>query len=154
MTEGASSAIGDLIRRIGERGLAATAEEITRIRNHFGHRVLPTTPTRRVRAKHDQHVVARREWPSETTEDEYLDCLRDVVTDWRSGAYLTRDELEDTWTLYFVGRVRRSWRGPMTGGRVVVLFNGEQQFWITGFQADEGDAYVEQQGGRWLKRPS
>ena len=42
----------------------------------------------------------------------------------------------------------------MTGGRVVVLFNGEQQFWITGFQADEGDAYVEQQGGRWLKRPS
>jgi hypothetical protein len=42
----------------------------------------------------------------------------------------------------------------MTGGRVVVLFNGEQQFWITGFQADEGDEYVEQQGGRWLKRPS
>ena len=99
-------------------------------------------------------MVARREWPSETTEDEYLDCLRDVVTEWRSGVYLARDELEDSWTLYFVGRVRRSWRGPMTGGRVVVLFNGEQQFWITGFQADEGDAYVEQQDGRWLKRPS
>lgn len=154
MTERDASDIGDVVRRIGERGHAPTDDELSRLREFFGHRVLPDRPTRRVGTKHDQHVVAREEWPPDTTEGEYLESLRVVVTDWRSGIYLARDELEESWTLYFIGRVRRSWRGPMAGARVVVLFNGEQEFWITGFQADEGDAYVEQQGGLWLKRPS
>jgi hypothetical protein len=146
--------ISDLVQRIGESGQLAAADELVRIRDYFGRRVLPSLPNRRVRMKHDQHVVTREEWPSDTTEVEYLESLRTIVTDWRSGVYLARDEIEGTWTLYFVGRVRRSWRGRMTGQRVVVLFNGEQQFWITGFQADEGDYYVDQQGGSWLKRPS
>jgi hypothetical protein len=154
VTEHDTSGVGDLVRRIGESGGAAAPDELAQIRDFFGHRVLPDRPTRRVRAKHDQHVVAREEWPADTSEDDYLESLRAVVTDWRSGIYLARDEVEESWTLYFVGRVRRSWRGPMSGVRVVVLFNGEQQFWITGFQADEGDAYVEQQGGLWLKLPS
>lgn len=128
MTEHDASDIGDLVRRMGERGQAPALNELARIRDFFGNRVLPGRRTRRVRAKHDQHVVAREEWPSDTTEDEYLECLRAVMTDRRSGAYLARDGVEGSWTLYFVGRVRRTWRGPMTGVRVVVLFNGEQQF--------------------------
>lgn len=47
-----------------------------------------------------------------------------------------------------------AWRGRVPGRCVVVLFNAERQFWITGFQADEGHIYVDQQGGFWLKQPS
>ena len=75
------SEIGDLIRRIGERGSVATPDELTNLRERFGLHVLPTFPTRRVRLKHDQHVATRREWPVDTTEEEYLDSLREVVTD-------------------------------------------------------------------------
>lgn len=154
MTVDDDSDVGGLVRRIGEIGRLATTDELAKLRDYFSRHVLPGHPTQRVRAKHDQHVVTREEWPSDTTDEAYLESLRAVVADWRSGVYLARDELEETWTLYFVGRVRRTWRGRMTGQRVVVLFNGERQFWITGFQADEGDFYVEQQGGLWLKRPS
>jgi hypothetical protein len=57
-------------------------------------------------------------------------------------------------TMYFVGPVRYRWRGPYAGQRVVVLFNAERLFWITGFQAEAGDSYVDQQAGFWVYHPS
>ena len=75
------------------------------------------------------------------------------VEDVSSSIYLARAVAEVTWTLYFVGRVRREWRGEYAGARVVVLFNGERHFWITGFQPENDDSYVDRQGGFWVYRP-
>src|SRR6266536_2949133 len=127
------AAIRDLVRRLGETGQPATPAELARLRDFFAHQVLPAGVTTRVRAKHDLHVVTRAEWPSDTTEEEYLESLRSTVEDWRSGIFLAWDELEGRWTVCFVGRVRRAWRGHRAGSRLVVLFNGERLFWITGF---------------------
>ena len=33
------------------------------------------------------------------------------------------------------------------------LFRREPQRWITGFQARDGDGYVERQGGYWMFQP-
>jgi len=133
VTDDNYSGIRDLVRRIGETGGLVTTDEVARLREHFSRHVLPSLPTRRIRAKYDQHVVTREEWPSDTTDVEYLESLRTVVADVQGGVYLARDDIEGTWTLYFVGRVRRTWRGRMAGQRVVVLFNGEQQFWVNRF---------------------
>jgi hypothetical protein len=50
----------------------------------------------------------------------------------RSGIYLVEDEIERTWTIYFVGRVPYRWQGRHAGQRVVVLFNAERHFWSMG----------------------
>jgi len=105
------AAIRGLVRRLGERGQAATPAELARFRDFFAYQVLPVQVTTRVRAKHDLHVVTRAEWPSDTTDEEYLESLRATVADRRGGIFLARDDLDWTWTVYFVGRVHRAWRG-------------------------------------------
>ena len=46
-----------------------------------------------------------------TTPEEYLESLRDAVLDGRSSIYLTDRIGAADWALYFVGAVRRAWRG-------------------------------------------
>jgi hypothetical protein len=113
----------------------------------------PIRPTRRVREKHAQHVEDDVQWPDDTSAEEYLESLREVTLNPRSGIYLVEDEIEWTWTIYFVGRVPYRWQGRHAGQRIVVLFNAERLFWITGFQAEAGDDYVDRQHGFWVRGP-
>jgi hypothetical protein len=131
----------------------ATPAQARRIRQLFAERGLPPTATGRVLQKHRQHVEERGEWPGDTTPDEYLESLRSTVLDARSAIYAAFEVELDDWVVYFVGSVRREWRGPRAGRRVVVLFRRDPQRWITGFQARDGDSYVESQGGGWVFRP-
>ena len=142
-----------LIQRLAEGRRSATEREAVQIRALFAERCLPFDVTPRVRLKYEQHVHEGAEWPSDTTPEEYLESLRSTVKDQRSGMYATFEIELDDWTVYFVGRVRRPWRGVRAGQRIVVLFRREPQRWITGFQARDGDAYVENQEGSWLFRP-
>jgi hypothetical protein len=142
-----------LVQQLAETQRTASAQQAARIRELYARRGLPEAVTPRVQQKHDQHVDQRGEWPSGTTPEEYLESLRTTVTDARSGIYATFEPELDDWVVYFVGRVRRAWRGPRAGERVVVLFRREPQRWITGFQARDGDAYVDSQGGSWVFLP-
>ena len=131
----------------------ASSSEAARLRQFFAVQVLPFQPTRRVWEKHAKHIEDDRQWPDDTSADEYLDSLRDVVLSPRSGMYLVEPEIEDTWTIYFVGSVPYRSQGRYPGIRIVVLFNAERHFWITGFQAEVGDAYVDRQPGFWTHFP-
>jgi hypothetical protein len=142
-----------LVQQLAEGQRTASTQQATRIRELYARRGLPETVTTRVQQKYDQHVEQRGEWPSDTTPEEYLESLRSTVTDDRSAIYTTFEPELDDWVVYFVGRVRRAWRGPRAGERVVVLFRREPQRWITGFQARNGDAYVDSQGGSWVFLP-
>lgn len=146
------AAIRRLVRELGAAGGArpATPEEIGRLRDFFGRRVLRAYVDRYILAKYRLHVERDAQWPDDTTPEEFLACLRETVLDGRSAIYLTNENDDGEWAIYFVGRVRRAWRGPGGHDRVVVLFNGERQILVTAFQADHGDAYVSQQGGFWV----
>jgi len=145
--------VPQLVLRLAEDQRQATLDEATQIRSLFAQRGLPSHVTERVRLKHEEHVDERGEWPSDTTPDDYLESLRLTVTDARSAIYATFEVELDEWAIYFVGRVRREWRGRRSGQRIVVLFRREPQRWITGFQARDGDSYVESQGGYWMFYP-
>jgi hypothetical protein len=132
---------------------AATPAEVAQLRHFFAVHALPDQPTRRVREKHAQHVEDDRQWPEDTSTEEYLESLREVILDPRSVIYLVEEEIERTLTIYFVGRVPYRWQGRHAGQRVVVLFNAERHFWITGFQAEAGDDYVARQHGFWARGP-
>jgi hypothetical protein len=144
--------IRQLVRDLGEAGgsRGATPEEIARLRDFFGRRVLRDHVDAYVQRKYDQHVVERLEWPADTTPDEYLESLRETVLDPRSIIYLTDKVGATDWAIYFVGPVRRAWRGPSSSNRIAVLFNAERHLLITGFQPLDGDMYIEQQGGFWV----
>jgi hypothetical protein len=141
-----------LIRELGEAGGARTAtpEEVAQLRDFFGRRVLRAYPDAYVQRKYDQHVVERQEWPADTTPDEYLESLRETVLSERSSLYLAMYDGNGDWSIYFVGAVRRIWRGPEGANRLFVAFNAEQHFLITGFQPPDGDMYVERQRGFWV----
>jgi hypothetical protein len=148
------SEIRQLVRELGVAGgtRAVSPGEIARLRSFFGRRVLREHVDAYILRKYDQHVVDRLEWPTDTTPEEYLESLRETVLDPRSGIYLAIYDGDTDWSVYFVGAVRRVWRGRDSGSRLFVAFNAERHFLITGFQPPDGDAYVEQQGGFWVYR--
>jgi hypothetical protein len=147
--------IADLVRRLGEGHGRTPAEpgEIERLRTFFGHHVVPVRPDAYILGKFKQHVEGDGHWPEDTTPDQYLDSLRETILDSNGAIYLTDDRIDGEWTIYFVGRVRRAWRGPAGSNRLVVIFNAERPLLITGFQPSRGDDYVDRQGGFWLYRP-
>ena len=142
-------AIRRLVRELGAAGGArpATPEEIGRRRDFFGRRVLRSYVDDYILAKYRTHVERDAQWPEDTTPEEFLESLRQTVLDTSSSLYLTNQDDEGQWTIYFVGRVRRALRGPGASDRIVVLFNGERHFLVTAFQPEAGSAYVDQQGG-------
>jgi hypothetical protein len=143
------SSVIDLIRQITTAPRAVTPSELEHLRRHFARHVLPLQPTPRVLTKHGKHVEDDGQWPDDVSPDEYLESLRETMLSISSSIYLAEAEIERTWTIYFVGPVRYRWRGRHAGSRVVVLFNAERFFWITGFQAEAGDTYVDRQDGFW-----
>ena len=145
--------IAERIRQLAERGEPATPFEVQQIRALFTERALPSAVTQKVLQKYEHHVVDRFEWPSDTTPEEYLESLHATVASEHTGIYAVFEMELDDWVLYFVGRVRRAWRGRRAGLQVLVLFKREPQRWITGFQARDGIDYVEDQVGTWLFRP-
>ena len=142
-----------LARDIAASRRTAADDEVERLRRHFGEIVLPRQVTGLVTRKYGIHVEDNEEWPRDTTPDEYLDSLRATALDTRSGLFFEYSEEENDWTIYFVGRVRRAWRGPHSRGYIVVLFNADRSLWITGFQPERGLAYVDRRDGIWIRRP-
>lgn len=142
--------IVDLLQQLISGQQAATPAEAMRLQRFFALHVLPTQPTMRVRQKHAQHVEDDSQWPTDVSADDYLESLREAILDPRASIFLAEPGLEGSWTLYFVGTVRYHSRGRHSGGRIVVLFNAERLFWITGFQAESGDEYVERRPGFWV----
>jgi hypothetical protein len=146
--------IVQLVHTLGEAGgtLPATPQQVQRLREFFGLRVLRPQPDAYILSKFHEHVEGDEQWPTDTTPEEFLGSLRDTVLDPRTALYLTDDGPDQTWTLYFVGRVRRAWRGPAGSNRIVVIFNAERFRFVTGFQPDEDDDYIESLGGFWLRQ--
>lgn len=146
--------IRDLVRSLGEaRGARiARVEEVVRLRSFFARRILRAEVDDYILAKYRKHVEDDLEWPEDVSPAEYLESLRITVLDRRSSIYLTDETDLAEWTIYFVGRVRRDWQGPDSSGCVAVLFNGERHFFITGFQPTMGTAYIDRQGGFWLRQ--
>jgi hypothetical protein len=146
-------AIQALVHALGATERIATADEAARICTFLGERVLPRRITARVAGKHGTHVEDNLEWPLGTTPDEYLESLRAVTLDERSGLFLEYSEDDDDWTAYLVGRVPRAWRGPSGAGWIVVIFNADRGLWVTGFQPERGLDYVTDRDGFWTRLP-
>jgi hypothetical protein len=149
--------IGALVRALGETGRRAAPQEIARLRHFFADRVLPTDADPHlgsivayVTDKFREHA---REWPRSATVGDYLASLRATVRYQRGGLRLYQHPTNAAWMLMFVGPARQ-WRGAAGGPHIVVLFNGERVFWVTGFQPPRsGLRYAANQGGQWLKAP-
>jgi hypothetical protein len=145
--------IRQLVRELGAGGGArlATPDEIARLRDFFGRRVLRSYVDTYIQAKYDKHVDDDAQWPADTSPEEYLESLRATILDPRCEIYLSDETPDGEWAIYFCGRVRRAWRGPRGSNRIVVIFNGERHRLVTGFQPDD-DAYAELWSGFWLHR--
>ena len=104
-------AVAELIGTLADGCNMATDDEADRIRAVYGNDGLPRMVNERVLQKYDRHVHEREEWPVDTIAEEYLASLRATVTDCRSSIYATFEPELDDWVVYFVGRVRREWRG-------------------------------------------
>jgi hypothetical protein len=152
MTANERDSIAQLVRALGEAGgaLCATPQEIEQLRDFFGRQVLRADVDSYILEKFQQHVEIDGHWPEDTVPEEYLASLRETVLDSRGAIYLTADSPDGEWTIYFVGRVRRPWRGPAGSNCIVVIFNAERPLLVTGFQPRRDEANVERQGGFWL----
>ena len=141
-----------LVHELGEAGgsLRATRQQVEQLRSFFGEWVLRAYVDAYMLRKYRDHVEDDGQWPDDTTPEEYLDSLRQTVLDPRSAIYLTNDDSTGEWSIYFVGRVRHAWRGPNGSNRLLVVFNADHHRFVTGFQPDDDDDYVDQQDGFWL----
>jgi hypothetical protein len=101
------------------------------------------------------HVVVGQEWPPGTTLADYLDSIRGVVLDPRSGVLTSR--LYGEWQLAVV---RRSGplRGPQGYEWLMVEYRVSITSWATAHQLRAGLSAITQspnrQGVRWLRQPN
>ena len=128
----------------------ASAPEVTSLREFFGRRVLRADVDAYIMGKYLAHVERDEHWPLDTTPEEFLESIRQTVLDPRSAIYLTDAGDVPDWAIYFVGATRRVWRGPNCSSHIVVLFNGERHLFVTAFQPEDGDDYVDTKGGHWV----
>ena len=150
MTGDGDRDIRHLVHELGTQPRRASAEEVARLRRHFGEYVLPRRVSSYVVRKHQTHVEDNGEWPRDVTAEEYLESLRQAVRDPQSELFLEYSEDEDDWTLYVLGRARRASYGPASSGWIVVIFNADRDLWVTGFQPERGRDYVDERDGFWL----
>ena len=100
-----------------------------------------------------QHVVQVQEWPSGTTLQEYLDSIRDVILDNRSGVLTCRYRGE--WQLTVLRRSDRL-QGPAGHSWILVEYRVGLGHWVTAFQPRDGLRVLrqpERTDVRWLRRP-
>jgi hypothetical protein len=147
--EAEHEAIRRLMRELGEGhgSRTATPDEIARLRDCYGHRVLRPYVDDYILGKYDRHVLGDGEWPEGTSPDENLESVRETVVDSRGTIYLTDDTEDGRWNLYFFGRVRRDWRGPEGSDRIVVIFNAEDHRFVSRFHPTTDEAYVRHRDG-------
>jgi hypothetical protein len=152
-----AATISALVRELGDTGRRATPQEIARLRRFFLDSVLPADadPRRGSMATYLAHKFSEhlREWPPYATVNDYLASLRATVCYQWGSIRLYPHPTNAAWMLMFVGPARQ-WQGAAGGPHIVVLFNDERVFWVTGFQPPRsGLRYAADQSGRWLKAP-
>lgn len=99
-----------------------------------------------------RHVRKLREWPVGTSLEEYIDSVRGVVLDPRSGAFTSRYQ-----GALQLGIIRRSGdlRGPAGFSWVLVEYRLQTGHWTTAYQPDDSEAALaiqRREGLRWLRR--
>lgn len=103
-----------------------------------------------------RHVVARREWPTGTTLEDYLGSGREAVLDPTSGTLASQLHAL-YWHLTIVRRSGR-WQGPQGYEWMVVEYRVELGHWVTIFQLQHGLATItddpERHRQRWLRQPT
>jgi hypothetical protein len=100
-----------------------------------------------------RHVLSVPEWPPGTTLDAYLESLRDVIVDDRSGVIVSR--YLGVWQVT-IARRSDSLRGPAGHVWVMVEYRVGFGHWVTAYQPR--DLMQELQSPRrqdvqWLRRP-
>ena len=100
-----------------------------------------------------EHVMQVQEWPPGTSLQDYLDSIRDVILDNRSGAFTSR--YFGQWQLGVVGR-SGSLQGPDGHPWILVEHRVGLKYWVTAFQLKDGLRALrapERTDARWLRRP-
>ncbi len=79
-----------------------------------------------------RHVVRNREWPDDTTLEEYIQSIQEVILN--PDAYIFTSYYEDReWQLGFIAP-SGSWRGDAGGDWILVEYRLSTGHWVTAYQ--------------------
>ena len=132
-------------------------EELREVLEHVAHAGFDPRPDRRGRTaaeKHfRKHVIEQREWPEDTTFEQYLASARMVVLDPRSSIMTSQYYREHQ--LAVIGP-SGSMRGPKGGDWIVVEYRLGLGHWTTVFQPEDLQHdfihVPRRENVRWLRR--
>lgn len=99
-----------------------------------------------------RHVVAKREWPTDTTIEDYIESNRSIIRDKQTEIFVSK--FSGTWQIGFVGESRK-WRGPEGGEFVIIEYRVDTKHWITAFQPENIEEILNQKRRsklRWLRQ--
>jgi hypothetical protein len=120
-----------------------------------GRRIASSDRLDNALAHYLRHAIVQREWPPGTTFGDYVESLRRSILDPSGGLYL--DRYFGVWEFSFVAASGPR-RGPGGADWILVGYQVEYGFWVTGFQPQAGLGYLartsKRTDGRWLRRPS
>jgi len=100
-----------------------------------------------------RHVVANSEWPTGTTLNDYIQSIRDVILDRRSGVIIGRYQGALQLTII---RLSGALRGPNGSPWVLVDYRIGLAHWMTAFQPPAGLSVLrsgDRESIKWLRRP-
>jgi hypothetical protein len=134
----------DARERVRGRG----AGVVWRGRSLRGQDMLPPAEAHYVR-----HVLSEAEWPLGTTLDEYLESIRHVILDERSGVFLSN--YQRRLQVGFIGR-SYNWKGPRGSDWILVEFRQELDHITTAFQIESLESIADntqRSGIQWFRNP-
>lgn len=136
------SEVNRIVEKIGELGLCH--DPIQKVDNstaglvwkgkalQIGEMVSPEE------AHYLKHVMVREEWPEETTLDEYVSSLRQVIENPNSSIFISK--YDGNWQIGFIGESGK-WQGSKGHKFILVEYRVKYGYWVTGFQPE----FIEKQ---------
>jgi hypothetical protein len=100
-----------------------------------------------------RHVAVRGEWPSDTTVQMYIACIRETILDPRCG--VTTSLYQGTRQLTLIGR-SDVWRGTNGFGWILVDYRVATRHWVTAYQPEDELNELNsprREDLRWLRQP-
>jgi hypothetical protein len=99
------------------------------------------------------HAVRLGEWPDSTTLDDYIESIRGIIRDDRSGAFVSR--YQGAWQVGIIGHTGKL-RGPEGFDWILVEYRVQTGYWVTAYQPQLGLLELQsprRSDIRWLRQP-
>ncbi len=98
-----------------------------------------------------KHVKVNNEWPQDVELDDYIQSLKDVINNPKSGIFVSR--YNEAWQIGFIDESGK-WKGEKGFSHILVEYKVKYGYWVTGFQPENIGTHIQKNRDNfvWIRK--